>query len=772
VVTVERTTQLARRRKLIAGVVAGALGVTVIAIALAYWRSSRREESPLQVPRTLPKEINQQLSGYTFTRSDEGRQVFTVHAARTVAFQEGGTTVLEDVFVEVFGRTGQRRDILRTRRCDYNATSGDLFSSGTVEIELNAPAEGGTTERGERSVHLETSKLSFRQQGSLVVSEEPVRFRIGPASGSAIGMAYATREGWLEFKKDVSAELPLRAGAEASLPVLLSASSARYHKVRGEIELRGPVEFTQASRRVVAERGTVYLDEENRIRRAVLEEGARAFDSSEGGALEGAAQRLMADFDPPSGEVRRVVAEGAVTMTSKRKVSVGRLEAQRVEVSFEGEQPRAQRGIASGDVRLSIDPPRTAGKVGVSGTISSQGRRELTAKEVEFEFQPEGRSLASARTVGAGRLVLVPIDPKVGRRVITAGQFLMAFGPRNGLERVRGVSGTEISFFPPRGAAKGEPATSSSERLEAVFDPATQEVRILRQLENFRFSDGDRQASAEQAKYVSSNESLTLTGAPQLRDPSTRILAELVTFDLRTDTAEGLGKVRSTHFEDRGRPDAGSRGEPTNVIADRVVVKRKSEFLHYQGNVRVWRGADVVESSSLDVYRAERRVSSGFGVRTSHLQSASRGSGALSAGTQGEKRPVTIRADRLEYFDQGRKASYRGNVRLQAENTTLEADRVNVYFLGGAGAEGAEVDRAVADGRVKVRQPMRRAAGDRAEYFAAEGRILLTGGPPTLHDEEKGFTTGQRLTFFIRDDTLLVDGGDKSPTVSKHRIAQ
>ncbi|MBI1983398.1 MAG: hypothetical protein HYS61_04280, partial [Acidobacteria bacterium] len=117
VVTVERTTQLARRRKLIARGVAGALGVTVIVIAAAYWWSSRRGESPLQAPRSLPKEINQQLSGYTFTRSDEGRQVFTVHAARTVAFKEGGTTVLEDVFVEVFGKTGQRRDVLRTRRC-------------------------------------------------------------------------------------------------------------------------------------------------------------------------------------------------------------------------------------------------------------------------------------------------------------------------------------------------------------------------------------------------------------------------------------------------------------------------------------------------------------------------------------------------------------------------------------------------------------------------------------------------------------------------------
>ncbi|MBI1940648.1 MAG: hypothetical protein HYS33_03970, partial [Acidobacteria bacterium] len=316
-------------------------------------------------------------------------------------------------------------------------------------------------------------------------------------------------------------------------------------------------------------------------------------------------------------------------------------------------------------------------------------------------------------------------------------------------------------------AAQGAPATSSAARLEATFDPATQELQSLRQFEDFRFRDGDRQATAHEARYTPSSEVLVLTGGPQLRDSDTRVLAERMTFDLRADTAEGIGKVRSTHSE-----NAAARAEPTNVLADRVVAKRKSEFLHYEGNVRAWRGTDVVEASSLDVYRAERRVASGAGVRTSHLQTASRVPGAPPGKSQNEKRPVTVQADRLEYFDQGSKASYRGHVRLLAENTTLEADRVDVYFLSGKDSRGAEVDRAVAEGDVKVRQPSRRATGERAEYFAGEGKILLTGGPPTLRDEEKGFTTGQRLTFYIRDDRLLVDGGDESPTVSRHRITQ
>ncbi len=120
------------------GLVVAALGITVIAITVAFWRSKARREKALPVPRALPTNVNQQLSGYSFTRSVEGRQIFTVHAARTVAFKEGGTTVLEDVMVEVFGREGNRRDVLRTHVCEANVQSGSLFCAGRVQIELGA----------------------------------------------------------------------------------------------------------------------------------------------------------------------------------------------------------------------------------------------------------------------------------------------------------------------------------------------------------------------------------------------------------------------------------------------------------------------------------------------------------------------------------------------------------------------------------------------------------------------------------------------------------
>ena len=280
---------------------------------------------------------------------------------------------------------------------------------------------------------------------------------------------------------------------------------------------------------------------------------------------------------------------------------------------------------------------------------------------------------------------------------------------------------------------------------------------------------------------------------------------------LDTDTAEGIGRVQSTYFgaETASRPLPARAGlKPgatssvglksvaqnagngtTNVLADRMLATRPGQLVHYEGNVRAWQGADVVEATSLDYNGKERRLSSGSGVVTSHLAPASgipatglpgsatlsgpasSGSGAVGRREE-QSHPLTIRADHLDFFDQGRKASYRGNVELETESTKLRADRMDVYFQAGSAPGGSEVERAVADGHVRVTQPGRRATGDHLEYEAAAGRIVMKGGAPALYDEAKGFTTGQRLTFFIHDDRLLVDGGEKSRALSEYRMPQ
>jgi lipopolysaccharide transport protein LptA len=300
----------------------------------------------------------------------------------------------------------------------------------------------------------------------------------------------------------------------------------------------------------------------------------------------------------------------------------------------------------------------------------------------------------------------------------------------------------------------------------ATFDPATEAVRSVEQIGNFHFDDGTLEAKADRARDFAREQKLVLTGRPEVWDPSTRMRADQIILLLASDTAEGIGSVHSIHTDPQN-PSA----LPTNVVAQRMSADRRSQVVHYEGQVRAWRGTDVIESPSLDVYRNERRVSTNSRVMTSHLQAAS-GKADADKGTAAGLKPVTIRADRLDYLDEGRKARYAGNVELDTEDTRIQSDRLDVYFSAGKGPTDSAVNRAEAQGNVKIVQPMRYAKGENAVYDAQTGKVVMTGGPPTVYDTEKGTITGQRMTFFIHNDSLLVDGSANSPAVSKHRVTQ
>ena len=78
----------------------------------------------------------------------------------------------------------------------------------------------------------------------------------------------------------------------------------------------------------------------------------------------------------------------------------------------------------------------------------------------------------------------------------------------------------------------------------------------------------------------------------------------------------------------------------------------------------------------------------------------------------------------------------------------------------------------VAEGNVLIQQPKRRAEGQKLVYTTAEDKFVLTGGPPSIFDAEQGKITGVSLTFFRRDDRVLVEGEASSPVVTQTRIAR
>ena len=81
-----------------------------------------------------------------------------------------------------------------------------------------------------------------------------------------------------------------------------------------------------------------------------------------------------------------------------------------------------------------------------------------------------------------------------------------------------------------------------------------------------------------------------------------------------------------------------------------------------------------------------------------------------------------------------------------------------------------QLDHALALGGVTVRQGDRQGKAEQAEYTAADGKFVLSGGNPIITDASSDTTTGHSLTFFVANDTILIDSQEGSRTLTRHRV--
>jgi lipopolysaccharide export system protein LptA len=141
--------------------------------------------------------------------------------------------------------------------------------------------------------------------------------------------------------------------------------------------------------------------------------------------------------------------------------------------------------------------------------------------------------------------------------------------------------------------------------------------------------------------------------------------------------------------------------------------------------------------------------------------------------------PISITAAKLTYADSERRVHYEGGVLAKGADFTTSARTADAYLLAHSQttnhqsfAGPGQLDRMVAEGDVVIQQPTRRADGQKLVYTAAEDKFVLTGGPPSIFDAEQGKITGVSLTFFRRDDRVLVEGEASTPVVTQTRVAR
>ena len=720
-----------------------------------------------EVPKKLGVEVQQTAEGFSISKSEQGRTIFKVSASKVVQFKEGGRTELHDVKITLYGHDASRYDRISGSDFEYDPTTGDISSSGTVKIDLQGNPEGITRPdqapppEPKNPIHVETNGLVFNRNTGDASANGKVKLQTPQAAGSAIGVRYVAKNGRMTLLSDVVIDLT---GAQRSH---LTAERAVVTKDPRQVLLTYP-RLTRQGETTVADQATVFLRPDDTVER-VLAEGNVQSELQGKSKARAQSERAEIFLTGPRDLLQRAEFSGNVHMLSEG-AQPAEADAGHVILHFAGKQV-LQKVHAEGGVRLAqknVSGQAAAGSAAPAARSTAQNV-EMTAPVMDFQVA-DGHILKSAETSGPPQIVIT--QPSSNQKtIVTAAKFNARFTEQNRISTLHGEPDATIVSQTP-----GQPdRVSTSQMLDVLFRPEGGIASIL-QAGAFAYSDDKRKASAQRATYTAADQMVALNGTPRVTGEGMSTTAQVVRINRATGDAFAEGNVKTTYTEMKSQPQGGmlASSSPIHVTSRSMVAHRAPDIADYTGNARLWQDANIVEAPTIHFDRGNRSLLAQGNAK----QAVS--TVLVQQEKNGNVTPMTVRSPRLTYTDEDRKVVLDGGgVTVTGSDSTMTGQWMNVFLRprsetangSGTGAPG-QIDHIHAQGNIVVVQPTRRATGDRLDYTAVDDKFVLTGGPPSIFDAERGKITGDSLTFFRRDDRVLVEGRETSPTVTKTRVAR
>ena len=762
------------------------------------WAAHREQQ---KAPPPAPQDVTRRSNGLTFSKMDGNQKIFTVEASKATDFKGKDASLLEDVKITIFGKKGERHDTIHTQSCQYEKAGESIVCSGEVQMDLQSREE---VERGAKNpematpqkVHVETRGVVFNRASGMARTEQPVKFVFPNGNGEAVGVEYHSEEGMVRLLRDVQFSLMAprndatgkkTASAGRKEPIRVTGKSLDFERDSRTMQLFGPVEAETHTAYLHAGKLTLMLDATFRAEKLVVSPGLNGENPElESRAADGptnlSAKTITAQF-APEGWLTRI--EGMTDVRGSRRTA------------NEVDEFRAEHGAM--ELWPKVNQPREMnlkGKVQLKTQAESGEARMLQTSALLLEFadgkKDQGRKLKRAETLGAGRIEWTDAGPQNGtagapagseaaRTKLQADKLEMEFG-EEGKARKLVATGNVLT----ERAANGKPvqtATAHDGVAQLLASGGWSQMDLQGEV---RLKEGDRSGKADHATFVRATQTALLTGKALVRDAIAETQAARITFVQTNGEIRAEGGVRSTEFSTKGS-GAQLAAVPTNISADAMQGNSKTGRALYTGHARLWQGDSVMEADSIELLREAKVMNAIGSVRAVFPQAVGPLRAQTAAVQAGPKKPRLwhVTAGTLTYRDADNRAHLEKNVVAQSAEQIMHATVVDLYFTragkpnsnaanGSAAANPAagaqQISRAVGTGGVIVEQGTRKATAERGEYNATDGKFIMSGGNPAIYDAVEGTTTGRQLTFFLADDTIIVDSENGSRTLTRHRV--
>ncbi|MGH9573294.1 MAG: LPS export ABC transporter periplasmic protein LptC [Candidatus Acidiferrales bacterium] len=813
-------------------------------------------------PELVLETVHQQFGGVSYSFSNQDGTTFTIRASHATQFKEGDKALLQDVWVTIYGKKGNRNDNIHTRECSYQPDAGNVQCTGDVEIDMQGAISenGGADEQptaGEPStmatggpVHVTTSNVTFNRETGEASTSAPVNLKFAGGVGRGVGLQYNSKKAMLRLQRDVSFSMAA-SQKTGGLPVNATAANLEFHRDDRAIALGGPVVMRQGDRQLTADHVSIALDKQYHAQDISAEGNPVISGNDNGAAFTVSAQKFEGALDA-NGAIQQVTADGSVNGTRKATVAEDHFSAERVEFAMVPgrnliQQMTASGGVsaqttASGNVRslktsalqIHFAVPITAvgckaGPSGAKAQIQGQSLMselklrppenqtpKLWSPEHRAEKLPtlEGRTISSDCASGnpairmnkqliesAETLGPATLESKAPNQTLNlkAAKFAAQFGADGKLHGLLGHSGVEITRTP----AGGEPQSSTAKELAATFGPDG-DWATVEESGGVRLTQDGKVATAARAQVSQVTNTITLEGLPVFSDGLSRTSAGTVTINQKTGEIRASGGVISTEMAQSG---ANQRKSSTNaatttgmsnialgegdahISGDALAGSINAGDVTFRGHARLWQGQAVLQADQISVSQKDGKLEATGNVVAVFPQSPGdrmqlpipSGAKLNTAANATAKQTVwQIRAQKLTFSNEEGAAHLIGDVTASSDQGSLHSATMDVYLaplgasqksaVNNSAFGGRGVQRAVAQGGVIVSQNGFRGYAQEAQYDAARGKFVFTGGQPRITDGNGNTTTGHSLTFDVASDTISVDSEEGSRTLTRHRV--
>lgn len=744
------------------------LAILLLAAFVGYTyhlRTSDQQQHKVTPAAAIPEGVNVQSEEWTFTQTENGREKARMRARNFRQLKEGGKIELEGVTLEIPHQDGKQYDRVKTERAEFDQKAELLYADGSVEIFMDV--EEGQEPSG-RLMKITTSGLYFEKAGK-AHTEREVSFEFDRGHGSSVGALYDSTLRELHLHKNV--RLTWKGDRKDAIPMHVESGNAIYKEAEQLVYLlpyakfkRGGLDMNAGGSVVKLKKGHIDVVETQK---------AQGVDQQPGRKIEYAADSLVMNFSD-TGQVSKITGDTNASLRSVSRTARTNLTCDKLVLDFEpGRKDSAlTKAYAGGKAVLTSVPASTIGET-----------RIIKSEVVDLYMRPGGEEIDRAETAAPSTLELIPTRANQPHRWLNGERFFIAYGKENHIESFQTTNASTRTQPPVKpGSRKADPPVLTwSRELHAAFDPRTSQISKLTQNAEFRYEAGDRKALANRADLDQTSETVLLTGAARVWDPTGSTNGDTIQLNQKTGDFSAEGNVTSTRLpEKKAKANTAmlNHEEPTQATARKMTSTRNNRFIRYEGNAVAWQGSNRITADRIEIdrdaelLRATGNVVSQFADRPRDTQKKKPGAPAAAPAPSAKppSAPVftVVRAPELIYTEADRVALYRENAHLVRPGLSVRGRQIRAYL--NESSEESSLSRAVVDGAVEIiqtaQQRTRTGTSEHADYYPEEEKTVLLGGRPRLIDSLKGRTEGRELVYFANNEKLIVDGVEQKQTES------